>query len=400
MPYNLLLISGDTRLTQRLQSALGSACALMSADPRTDDGPALVKRFDPNGLIVDAGAHTGTMTVLERIAGLHQQYPHLPLIVIGNETSAQLILSSFRAGASDFLDRDASDAELRTTILDRLRDNAVKAEKGAHATLINVLSPSPSDEDYDFALNVAALIAASNSERRVLLLDFSLPASPARLALSLELAFNIPAAIHDMGRLDRAFLDSALARSAETGLYVLPLAEDAASTSTLPALRDVFVLLQMLRSLFDDIVIYWGAFSRQAALRGTDGDNQYSYLCCNQRFASIRNARALLTEIQAASVRYSEPVIVIHQSTPTAIPGPDDIVQAIGGKTHLVLHATAATLIHAQNQGRPLSLGEPSQYGSALRQHLVAAHLLPDIMLTQGRPSSVFQWLRKAGDPR
>jgi pilus assembly protein CpaE len=393
MPYNLLLISGDAKLTQRLQSALGGEAALMTADPRSDDGQSLAKRFDPHGLIVDAGTHTGTKTVLESIAALHQQFPALPLIVIGDEMSAQLILSSFRAGANDFLDRESSDAELRAAILSRLRDNSAKASRHASATLVDILSPSPSDEDFDFALNAATLIAVGDKERRVLLLDFSLPASPARLALGLELNFAIPAAIRDIARLDRTFLDSALARSVETGLYVLPLADEAATAANLPALRDVLVLLQMLRSLFDVVVIHWGAFSRQAALSGLAGENRHVFLCCNQRFASIRNAKSLLAELEGGNVPHAEPVIVIHQLAPNATPTPDDMVRAIGGSKSLVLRTTSAALIHAQNRGKPLSLAGPSHYADALRGCLAAAGLLAQSANDKSR--NLFDWLRK-----
>ena len=143
MPYNLLLISGDAKLTQRLQSALGGEAALMTADPRSDDGQSLAKRFDPHGLIVDAGTHTGTKTVLESIAALHHQFPVLPLIVIGDEMSAQMILSSFRAGANDFLDRESPDAELRSSLLARLRRSATQSAHAGGSQLIeNVRSRS------------------------------------------------------------------------------------------------------------------------------------------------------------------------------------------------------------------------------------------------------------------
>lgn len=365
----------------------------MTADPRSEDGQSLAKRFDPNGLIVDAGTHTGAKTVLESIAALHEQFPDLPLIVIGDELSAQLILSSFRAGANDFLDRESSDTELRDSILSRLRNSSAKAGHHASAILIDILSPSPSDEDFDFAVNAAGLIAVGDKERRVLLLDFSLPSSPARLALGLELNFAIPAAIREIARLDRTFLDSALARSVETGLYVLPLADEAATATGLPALRDVLVLLQMLRSLFDVVVIHWGAFSRQAALSGLTGEGRQVFLCSNQRFASIRNAKGLLAELESGNVPHVDPVIVIHELAPNATPAPDDIVRAIGGRKILVLRATTAALIHAQNSGRPLSLTGPSHYAAALREHLAAAGLLAP---PQGdKTRNLFDWLRK-----
>lgn len=394
MTHKLLLISGDARLTARLQNALGDACTVMTADGR--GGDALARRFDPDGLIIDAGAHTGAQTILENIAALHEQFPALPLVVIGDEMSAQMILSSFRAGANDFLDRESSDAELRDSILSRLRGSGARPGTHAASHLIDILSPSPSDADYDFALNMAVLIAAGSVDRRVLLLDFSLPASPAHVALGLEMKFAIPAAIRDISRLDRTFLDSAVARAPETGLHVLPLVDDSGHADSLPALRDVLVLLQILRSLFDVVVIYWGAFSRQAALGGLGGDNRHAFLCCNQRFGSIRNGKALFAEIAAMDGGHAAPVLVIHQTAPNMTPAPDDVARAVGAARHIVLRTQPGELIQAHNSGRPLCLAGPSHYADALRMELMAHGLAPDPRPDKGRVMDLMQWLRKA----
>lgn len=400
MPHNLLLISSDTRLITRLQSALGTECVFMTADSRGEDGQAAAKRFNPDGLMIDAGANTGARTVLESITALHQAFPVLPLIVIGDEMSAQLILSSFRAGADDFLDRESSDSELRTAVLSRLRDTSLATGHRGHATMVDILSPSPCDEDYDFALNMAAMIAEGGKDRRVLFLDFSLPESPARVALGLELNFAIPAAVREIARLDRTFLDSALAHSQTTGLYVLPLSEDntAADDSrsqNFPILRDVLVLLQILRALFDVVVIYWGAFSRQVIASGLAGDRRHLFICCNQRFSSIRNAKKLYLDA-TESASSADPVIVIHQVAPGLTPQPADIVHAVGAKEYLALRYVPAAMIQAQNSGNPLGLAGPSHYADDLRTYLAAAGLLPEAMEQKGR-TLLRQWMRKVG---
>ena len=172
MRYNLLFISGDTRLTERLQAVLSAECAIMPVD-RQDNGQALAQRMEPDGIIVDAGSHTGARTVLESISAIRTKFPDLPLVVIGDEMSAQLILASFRAGADDFLDRDSPDAEIHASILSRLRDRAMKQGQRATAVRFDILSPGPADEDYDLALNLATMIAVVTA---IVLLVMSSPA--------------------------------------------------------------------------------------------------------------------------------------------------------------------------------------------------------------------------------
>ena len=282
------------------------------------------------------------------MAAVRAQFPALPLIAIGDEMSAQLILAAFRAGVDDFVDRDSSDGEVRNAIMSQRAHGKAAANNGV-AALVNVLSPSPSDEDADLALNIASLIAGSWRERRTLLLDLSLPVTPAHTALGLEFSFTLNAALRDMARLDRAFLDSALTRTEDTGLYVLPLTDDE-NGATLPAPRDLTVLLQILRSLFDAVVVYWGPFSRQAVSAGAVGGT--IFVGCNQRFSSVRNAKSFLETLHAAEAK-AEPVLVIHQFDTNLMPSPEDIVGATGARRSLTLRTSWGALALAHNRGRP-----------------------------------------------
>jgi pilus assembly protein CpaE len=351
------------------------------------------KRFEPGGIVVDANAYSGTKTVLESIADIRKKFASVPLVVIGDEMSAQLILAAFRAGADDFFDRDTSEIEIRSALLARLRERAAVNERNGAAALVGVLSPSPADEDHDLSLNIAALLAAADSERRVLLLDLSLPSSPAGPALGLELSYTISAAVREMGRLDKTFLDSALAKSAETNLYVLPLADGAAAN--LPSLHDVSLLLQILRALFDVVVIHWGAFSRQAALTGAPEEGGHFLLCCNQRFSSIRNAKDFLAELKSRDAGRVAPLLAIHHLDAEMSPTPDDIAEALGAQRKLVLPATWSQLARAQNRGQPVSFAGPSRYGEALRTYLAEAGLYSFSEPADRRAANPFRWLRK-----
>jgi Flp pilus assembly CpaE family ATPase len=288
----------------------------------------------------------------------------------------------------DFIDRDASDGEIRNAVMSRLRGK--DAHDGAGG-LVSVLSPAPSDEDADLALNIASLLAAASRDGRVLLLDLSLPMTPARTALGLDFTFTLAAALRDMARLDRAFLDSALARAGDTGLYVLPLADDEGEPA-LPQPRDLTILLQILRSLFDTVVVHWGAFSHQAVRAGAVGG--VILLGCNQRFSSVRNARAFFQNLLGAELG-TEPILAIHQFDANMTPSPGDIAAAVGARNSLVLRTSWNMLALAHNRGRPLALTPLSPYGNSLRTRLAELGLLP-----QAAPENVtgklIHWINRA----
>jgi pilus assembly protein CpaE len=322
------------------------------------------------------------------MTAVRAQFPALPLIAIGDEMSAQLILAAFRAGVDDFVDRDASDGEIRNSIQSRVRN---KNSAEVTAALVSVLSPTPSDEDSDLAINIASLLASSSPDRRVLLLDLSLPVTPTHTALGLEFNFTLAAALRDMARLDRTFLDSALARSAESGLYVLPLTDDE-NDATLPAPHDLTVLLQILRSLFEAVVVCWGPFSRQAIRAGAvEG---IIFVGCNQRFSSIRSGKSFLAGLRAAETG-SEPVLAIHQLDANLVPSPEDIVEATGARESLILRASWSAMALAHNRGRPIGLMPPSPYGDALRTRLVELGLLPQSG-AQNVTVKLLHWLNRA----
>ena len=389
MRRNLLFLSGDARLIERIEVALANDLAVMAVDPRGPDLAGMAVRFSPQAIMIDAGAHSGARTILEQMAAVRSAFPSLPLVAIGDEMSAQLILSAFRAGVDDFVDRDAPDVEIRGAILAQLR--AKQTETGGEARLINVLSPAPSDEDSDLALNIASLIAVSDRERRTLLLDLSLPVTPARAALGLDFNFTLLAALRDMARLDRTFLDSAVTRSPDSGLYILPLAADE-SDNALPAPRDLTGLLQVLQSLFDTVVVGWAAFSGQAARIGAIRD--VVLVGCNQRFSAVRNAKNFLSAIRAGESDVI-PVLAVHLLDPNLTPSPSEIAEAAGAPKSLVLRAPWGQLAAAHNRGRPLSLLGPSAYNEALRGFLLEQQLVTR-GVGENTTTRLLHWLNRA----
>jgi pilus assembly protein CpaE len=391
MHRNLLFLSSDARLIERLEAALANDLAVMAVDPRNLDIGTVAARFSPQAIAIDAGAHTGARTILEQMASVRAAFPGLPLIAIGDEMSAQLILTAFRAGVDDFVDRDASDRDIRQTILHRLHAKQASPATSEEARLVNVLSTAPCDEDGDLALNIASLIAQADGGRRTLLLDLSLPVTPVRAALGLDFDFTLAAALRDMARLDHAFLESAVTRAPDSGLYILPLAANE-TEGAFPATRDLAALLQVLQSLFDTVVVCWAAFSLQAArtgaIRGT------VLVGCSQRFAAIRNAKSFLSAIRADDGE-AEPVLAIHLLDPHLTPSPPEIAVATGAPKNLVLRASWSQLAAAHNRGRPLALSGPSAYGDALRSFLLEQGLLPrrDQENTTAR---LLSWLNRA----
>jgi pilus assembly protein CpaE len=374
MSARLLLISADTGIARAVRGALASAASLLQIRDLAGEDAAVGEKFQPSMVLVDSAAGVGG--AFERITAAKRQFPAVPVVAMGNEMSAQLVLAAMRAGADDFLDREAAPDEWQAVLEKGLR----KAPAGApgRAGMIAILSGRPSEQDQDFALNLAVRAARRKPEAMTLYLDLAQPMSQAGIALGLELKFGIGDAIREIARLDREFLESAAARCPRSGLYVMALTgAGPPDGESLPA------LLQILRGIFDTIVINLETFSHTLPPIAAA---QY-FLCCNPRFSSIRAAADLLRRLDKISPR-----LVIHDLAPGRSPRPADIRKALGVDESIDLEAGWDELAVHLNEAKPLALGA-SRYARGL-DHCLAALESP-APAQPGLRTMLGRWLRR-----
>jgi pilus assembly protein CpaE len=363
MSARLLLVSADTGVAQAIRGALESAASLLRIDNLSDGAARAGEEFQPGMVLVDADAQSGIHTAFERIAAARRRFPAAQVIALGNEMSAQLVLAALRAGASDFVDRDAAPDEWRAL----LNAGSAAPQCGpGHAATAAILSAVPNVLDEDFALNLALRAARQAPQAMTLFLDLSLPASAAGIALNMELKFTLADALREIARLDRAFLESAVARCPRSGLYGMALTSDVRHAAQMPAAPDFLALLQILQSLCDIIVICYGAFSHNLAL--SEGIDAQTFLCCNQRFTSIRAADALLHGLRENK---RTPHLVIHAPGAGRAPLPADIRKVLAMDSSIDLDTDWNALTGHFNDAAPLALGGSARYGRALDSALL-----------------------------
>jgi pilus assembly protein CpaE len=363
MNGRLLLVSSDSAIVRTVKSALDTAVSLLQIDQLPEDTSDLQEKFQPSGIIIDSNARSGVATAFERIAAARRQFPAASVIAMGNEMSAQLVLAALRAGASDFLDRDASAEQIQMAI-NACLVNGNETMHPMRARVAGILSAIPSELDQDFALNLAVRAAKRSPSELVLYIDLSLPASQAGIALGLDLQFGVSDALKELARLDRALLESAVARYAPCGLYVLPLAPNFHSEATTLEASGFAALLQVLKTIFHFIVIGYGPFSRQRELLEMAQPGARFFLCCNQRFSSIRGAGELLRWLVEERIAEAS-VMVVHETALGQAPSPADIRKVLNIETSIDIGGSWDELADHLNDARPLAL-DPSRYSRSL----------------------------------
>ena len=363
MSERLLLVSSDSAIVAGVKAALDAAASLLQIDRLTDDDNDLRDRFQPDGIIVDSDARMGVQSAFDCISEAKRRFPATPIIALGNEMSAQLVLAALRAGADDFVDREAGADQLQTAIRVCLERKAPTAGT-ARGRVAAVLSALPSEQDQDFALNLAVRAARAAAGKSVLYLDLSLPVTQAGLALGITPEFGVGDAVREIARLDSALLEGALARDPHSGLFVMPLVPEITAEAAMLDTVSFSALMQVLRASFDIIVIGFGPFSRQGPLLRMLESEATLFLCCSQRFPSIQGTAELMRWLAGNKFAF-ETNLVVHELAPGCTPSPADIRRALNVPASIDLDAGWDQLALQVNDGKPLAL-KASRYSQGL----------------------------------
>ena len=372
MTARLLMISSDSVLTSKVRGAIDGTASLMVLDRLSSEGAG--GTFDPNAILLDSDVRSGVQTAFEKIEAAKSKFPAVPVIVLGNEMSAQLVLAALRAGAADFVDREAEALHLCLAIrgcLDRTADTSAPSR----AKIAGVLSGLECEQDQDFALNLAVRAAMRQPQEMTLYIDLSVPATQAGVALGLKPEFGVVDAVREVARVDRALLESALAREPRSGLYIMPLCADFGAEVPLLEASSFAALLQILRGCCTTIVLHYGPFSRQHALLDMIRPAARFFLCCNQRFPSVRGANDLLGWL--SQNKLGTPQIVIHGLAPGRTPSPADIRSALKIGESIDLDASWEELADSVNDAKPLALSQ-NRYGRGLDACLAQLGIAPE----------------------
>src|SRR5262249_39634709 len=123
-------------------------------------------------------------SIFDIMASVNETHPSIRKIAVGHQSLPSQVISAMKAGACDFVDRDASPDEICQALTQQMRQ--VRSSQGDRpGRVIALVGACENEGESDIASNLATLIASNRENGDVLLLDLSLGIS------QLEVEFNV-----------------------------------------------------------------------------------------------------------------------------------------------------------------------------------------------------------------
>ncbi|MDN7678983.1 fimbrial protein [Burkholderia cenocepacia] len=342
-------------------------------------------------------------------AAVRTSHPGLPIVALGSLAQPESTLAALRAGVRDFIDVSAPAEEaLRTTrgLLAHVGEPASR-----HGKLVALLGARAGMGVSTLAANLVVWLhkraigsgpgAISNggtaTGRQTALVDLGLPAGDGALFLNTRCEFHFVDAVHNLRRIDRTFVNTALTRH-ESGVALTTLPVD------LGGLRDVSYascvgLLNRFRAFFDQQVVDLGGFSNREFIAQITSSADDVWLVCDQSVASIVSAADLLTGLRDAGVDIDRVRLVVNQYDPALDLTPAQIAERLGLSLAGTLPSRRVAIGHAANQGRLIvDTAERDPYVRALE---LLALRLPNVSVrsTAPRPAAGLSALKRFIQP-
>jgi pilus assembly protein CpaE len=158
---------------------------------------------------------------LELVAALAKTSPNCAILVTSTSTDGNLILSTMRAGAKEFLTHPLK-AEDLSTALQRVGRQRPGGSAGGHraCTIIAITGATGGVGSTSVAVNLGCALAG-NEANSVVLLDLDLCLGDADVFLDTIPEYTLSDVAQNISRLDLTLLKRSLTKH-DTGLYLLP----------------------------------------------------------------------------------------------------------------------------------------------------------------------------------
>lgn len=348
----IVVLSSDLDNFNSIRAALGSdsRAKLLSGGNDVEQVHDEVVRHKPSAAIITLG--TNSEQAIKLIQRLSEECPKTAIISAAQETSADLILQSLRAGAKEFLRLPVNPDELKT-VLDRISEFCAEQVEAAKKTgRMTAVFSSKGGCGTSF---IAANLAASTDERTVLV-DLNLESGDLPLFLGLDPKHSIGDLVARHGRIDAGLIQSFVTPySANLHLLAAPKEID-----PVEKIKPEHVLegLQRLVECYDHVVLDLQHTFDPITLTALDQSNEV-VLVLTLDFPAIRSAKRSLQIFDRVGYPRAKVRIVVNRWSKVIDLDIIQVEEFLGEPVIGSITSDYQTVVKSINLGTPLVISSP-----------------------------------------
>lgn len=349
-----ILVDNDEHVRQDLKVQLyKSGIKVIGETSDAKSGLRLIRGLEPEVVFMELPANsTDTLAIVGR---LQEELPGTSVIVSAHDPTPQMILSSMRAGAREFLPRPVDPQEL-AKVIDHLRrqKSTVAASGRARGTVISVFATKGGAGATTTACNLATTVAA-DPDVKVLLVDLNMQMGEIPVHMKLPRRYSIADAVRE-GTIDQASLRNVMSQH-DSGVYVMAGANSPEEAEDISKERLV-ELFGMLNTMFDYIVVDMDRHIDDRAIEILDLSDLV-LLITQLTLPAIRNTMHYLDFFSRLDVDTNKFKIVVNRYHKKYELDLNDLEETVGKQTFWVIPNDFAAVNTAANHGTPVVLSSP-----------------------------------------
>jgi len=288
------------------------------------------------------------------VAELVNRREDLEVFLAADTYDAAVLMHLMRQGVREFFPMPVSPEDVRMALWRfKERRRGREGERPVRqGNIINVFGAKGGVGTTSIAVNLAAAFLEHKAGASVALVDMNLPFGEAQLFLDLSPKYHWGEVLTNIGRLDSTYLMSVMSRHA-SGLYLLP------PPSRLDDLQmatpdNISKLLELMRQLFDTVVIDLGMYLDEITLKVMDISDAI-VLVCVQNLACLANVRRFLDNIRQSELGLEEKLrLVVNRHLAESDLVVEDMEKALERSVFWRVPNDYKTTLTAINQGKTL----------------------------------------------
>jgi pilus assembly protein CpaE len=255
MPRNISVVIIDSDVNSinsmiKYIKNLGDSVALEGTATSFDKGFELVYKKRPMVVILEVGEDI--KLAIERIGEISRRFPQVSVFATSADKSSETILKIMRAGATEYLLRPVSSADLADALQKLGRLWLVKASEDEAGRIFTVFSPKGGAGVTTIAINLATNIHAA-TKGSTIIVDLDLNAGDVTTFLNMKPSYTISDVTTNISRLDKSFLQGVIAKH-ESGISVLADPQKVEEGVCIVG-SEIKKVLSLLKSMFKYIII-------------------------------------------------------------------------------------------------------------------------------------------------